>query len=109
MRRRLAAVTVLAVLVAGCSSTGRGTSGTPPAVTTSSVGDLEAADAALILTMYDSISTAFERNPDDGARAIISTQYPADSKDVDFARCVTAISPGRKPYLETSGCISLPN
>jgi hypothetical protein len=96
MRRLLTAVIVLAALVAGCSSANRGNTGATSVAMTSSTGDPEAADAALILTMYDTISTAFQRNPDDGVRAIIDTQYPADIKDVDFARCVAAISPGAK-------------
>ena len=46
--------------------------------------------------MYSDITSAFQRKPDDGVRALIAAQYPGDRADVDFARCVSAILPGAK-------------
>ena len=90
-------VALVAVLVcAGCTSAGR--SGTAryssPAPRATATADPRAADAALILTMYDGISRAFQRNPDAGVRALIAAQDPQDLADVSFARCVGAILPG---------------
>jgi len=62
----------------------------------STAADPKAADAALVLDMYDTINRAFQAHPDNGVRAVIAAQYPGDRADVDFARCVDAIVPGAK-------------
>ena len=36
--------------------------------------------------MYDDISRAFQRNPDDGVRAIIAAQNPQDPQDRRWTR-----------------------
>jgi hypothetical protein len=59
--------------------------------------------------MYDDISKAFERNADDGVRALIASQYPESIADVDFARCVTAILPGATTLPPTKRMHFTPN
>ncbi|MEO6144741.1 MAG: hypothetical protein ABIP19_12245 [Dermatophilaceae bacterium] len=104
MRRIMAAAAVALMLTAGCSSADGGNS--PAAPTTP---DPQAADAKLILAMYADINAAFQRKPDDGVRAIIAAQYPEDLADVDFARCVSAISPGAKTLPKSKKMHFTPN
>ena len=59
--------------------------------------------------MYDDISRAFQRNPDDGVRAIIAAQDPQDRLDVDLARCIDAIMPGAKTLPRTKKVHFVPN
>ena len=103
MRRvRVAAAAVALMLTAGCSDGGN----SPAAPTTT---DPKAADAELIVSMYADINAAFQRKPDDGVRAIIAAQYPEDLADVDFARCVNAISPGAKTLPNSKKMHFTPN
>ena len=105
MRRMTAAAVALVFVVTGCSS---GDSGTHiPA--TATAADAQAADAQLVLTMYANINQTFQRNADDGVRAIIASQYPGDRADVDFARCVNAILPGAKTLPRSKRVHFLPN
>jgi len=69
---------------------------TASAVSRSATTDSPATEADLILTMHGDITSAFQRNPDDGVRALIGAQYPGDRADVDFARCVSVLLPGAK-------------
>ena len=93
---------VLGLLVAGCSGRtpapktagGAGVVPTRPGAVAPARIDPSSADAELIITMYDDISRAFQRNPDDGVRAIIAAQDPQDRLDVDLARCIDAVLPG---------------
>ena len=109
---------VLGLLLAGCSGRSNAapkTAGGPGAVPTRPgvVGpariDPSSADAKLIITMYDDISRAFQRNPDDGVRAIIAAQDPQDRLDVDLARCIDAIMPGAKTLPRTKKVHFVPN
>jgi hypothetical protein len=50
------------------------------------------ADAALILTMYADINSAFAQSPSAGVAALIATQYPGDLADVDPVRCLSALA-----------------
>jgi hypothetical protein len=59
--------------------------------------------------MYADINQAFQRKPDDGIRALIASQYPGDSADVDFARCITAIVPGAKTLPASKRLTISPN
>ncbi|MEO7119385.1 MAG: hypothetical protein ABIZ34_10480 [Candidatus Limnocylindrales bacterium] len=97
--------------LAGCSSgsDGKGAAVTTKANSTAPTTDPKAADAALILTMYAEINRAFQRNPDDGVRAIVAAQYPADSADVDFDRCVNTFLPGAKTLPPTKKFHFRPN
>lgn len=111
MRRTTAAVVALVALVAAACSSGSGKSTPATTVPRSAVPTAtgpNAADAALILTMYDGITRAFQRNPDDGVRAIIAVQYPDDLADVDFARCVNAIVPGAKTLPPSKKLLFVP-
>lgn len=99
MRRHLALAVAVTLSMAACTSHGTGSSApaaTNTGTTASQVVNPNAQDADLILTMYADITEAFQRKPDDGVRAIIAAQYPGDSADVDFARCVNALAPGAK-------------
>ncbi len=106
MRRLIAATLAITCLAAGCTSASAGkttsASSTPvstPAPTTAPVAsgaEVPAGDVALIFAMYRKVSQAFRRNPDDGVREVIATQYPGDRADVGFARCINAIAPGAK-------------
>jgi hypothetical protein len=55
-----------------------------------------AADSALIAGMYAQINRDFRQDPNLGVRAVIAAQYPEAAGDVDYARCVNAISPRAK-------------
>ncbi len=90
MKRTVLVLAVSALLLAACSGDG----GTPPAGSSSDDAAVRAADAELVLAMYDEINVAFQREPNAGVRAIIDYQYPGDLVDVDFERCVKAIAPG---------------
>lgn len=59
--------------------------------------------------MYADIDQAFQRKPDDGIRALIASQYPGDSADVDFARCLNAIVPGAKTLPASKRLTISPN
>jgi hypothetical protein len=117
-RRPLSAAFLLLVLVAGCSGSGKAAAGkTPDPSRSASVSPIpaptptshQAADAALILTMYADIDQAFQLKPDDGIRALIASQYPGDSADVDFARCINAIVPGAKTLPASKRLTISPN
>lgn len=98
----MVAAAAVVLLTAGCSS-GDG------AKSTQATTDTKAADATLILTMYDNITRTFQRNADDGVRAIIAAQYPGDLADVDFARCINAILPGAKTLPPSKKLHFVPN
>ncbi len=108
---------VAALLVAGCSgrSAAPKTSGVAGAVPTRPGASVPArvnpssADGELIIAMYDDISRAFQRNPEDGVRAIIAAQDPQDRLDVDLARCIDAIMPGAKTLPRTKKVHFVPN
>jgi hypothetical protein len=102
---------VLALVTAACTGGGHGgkSTTTPTSAAPSRTADPQAADARLILTMYDNINRAFQRNPDDGVRAIIAAQDPEDRVDVDFARCVNAIIPGAKTLPASKKLRFVPN
>ncbi len=105
MRRiMLAAAAVALMLTAGCSSVDGGNTSAAPRKT-----DPQVADAELIVAMYADINAAFQRKPDDGVRAIIAAQYPEDRADVDFARCIGAISPGAKTLPNSKKMHFTPN
>jgi hypothetical protein len=104
MRRMMAAALALAFVTTGCSSGGG--SSAPAAATAAAA---QAADADLVLTMYSNINDTFQLNPDDGVRAVISSQYPGDRADVDFARCVNAILPGAKTLPRSKRLHFVPN
>ncbi len=120
------ATTASAVLVtAACTSGGDNTGATPTKTSTratlptsattaqssgrSARSKVNASDIALIVAMYNRISEAFRRNPDDGVRAIIATQYPGDRADVGFARCINAVSPGAKSLPRSASLRFVPN
>jgi hypothetical protein len=105
MRRMMAAAVALVFVTTGCSSGGTGNSA-PAAATTAAT---QAADANLVLSMYSNINDTFQLNPDDGVRAIIASQYPGDSADVDFKRCVNAILPGAKTLPRSKRIHFTPN
>ena len=105
MRRMMAAAVALVFVTTGCSS---GDSGTH-APATATAADAQAADAKLVLTMYANINETFQRNPDDGVRALIASQYPGDRADVDFTRCVSAILPGAKTLPRSKRMHFVPN
>ncbi len=111
MRRfTVATMVALALITTGCThpaGDGDGDAGTPSVDSTTA--DQSAADADLILTMYADINQAFQINPDDGVRAIISSQYPGDLADVDFKRCVNAILPGATTLPATKKLHFVPN
>ncbi|MCW2598305.1 MAG: hypothetical protein JWM02_134 [Frankiales bacterium] len=115
--RRTAVVVALAVVVtvtAGCSGTG-GTSTTaaprtsPEPMSAGPHTALQAADAALIASMYSTITRAFALTPDDGVRAVVAAQYPGDRRAVSFARCVNAILPGAKTLPSSKRFDFVPN
>jgi hypothetical protein len=117
-RSPIAGAFLLVVLVAGCSGSGKPAAdkspGPTPAGTTSVLAtpaptSHQAADSELILTMYADINQAFQRKPDDGIRALIASQYPGDSADVDFARCINAIVPGAKTLPASKRLTISPN
>ena len=118
----MAAAAVVAVLTAACSSgdggkstttttvpRSAGSATTVPRSAASATTDTQAADGALILAMYNDINRAFQRNPDEGVRAIIAAQYPEDRADVDFARCINAIVPGAKTLPPSKKLRFVPN
>jgi hypothetical protein len=94
--RTATVVGLILLTTAACSAKNGGHQAAPPATATSSAAaaDAKAADAELIVSMYADINEAFQSKPDDGIRALVASQYPADSADVDFARCINAIVPG---------------
>ena len=108
---------VIGLLAAGCSGrtaapkTVGGAVAVParPGAAAAARVDPSSADAKLIITMYDDISRAFQRNPDDGVRAIIAAQDPQDRLDVDLARCIDAIMPGAKTLPRTKKVHFVPN
>ena len=74
---RLVVLGVVAVLLAGCSTAGAAPqSSTPSATSGTADAAAQKADAALILTMYADINSAFARSPTEGLTALIATQYP---------------------------------
>lgn len=105
MRRMMAAAVALVFLTTGCSSGGTGNRAPARATT----ADAQAADAELIVAMYDNINQAFQRKADDGVRAVIAAQYPGDLADVSFARCVGAILPGATTLPSTKRMHYTPN
>ena len=72
--------------------------GTPAGATATSQATVspaqQAADRFLIQVMYDKINNAFARDPNQGLRAVIASQYPDDREDVDLTRCARALVPG---------------
>jgi len=96
MKRLMVAVALVPLLATACSSGAGPNNSTATGVSRSSATGSKATDADLILTMYSDITSAFQRKPDDGVRALIAAQYPGDRADVDFARCVSALLPGAK-------------
>lgn len=105
MRRMMAAAVALVFVTTGCSSGGSGNAAAAKATTAAT----QAADAELVLSMYSNINDTFQRNADDGVRALIASQYPGDRADVDFARCVNAILPGAKTLPRSKRVHYVPN
>lgn len=120
-RARTLGAVLAAVLVAGCSGGVSGRTGAPaiegataaaptrPGAAALTRVDPSSADAKLIITMYDGITRAFQRDPDDGVRAIIAAQDPQDRVDVDLARCIDALLPGAKTLPRTKKVHFVPN
>ncbi len=121
MPRLIAAALALMFLAAGCTSASNGASTspttqvstpaaptTPPATTRPGSAQVRPGDVALIFAMYRRVSHAFHRNPDEGVRAVIATQYPGDRADVGFARCVNAIAPGAKTVPRSKSVTFVP-
>jgi hypothetical protein len=108
MKRLMVAVALVPLLATACSS-GGGYNDSPASTVSRSSATGSKADADLILTMYSDITSAFQRKPDDGVRALVAAQYPGDRADVNFARCVSAILPGAKTLPSSKKVHFVPN